>query len=272
MNIQWAIPSYRRPKVCAEATVNTLITNGVNPKDITIYLSDPNEQDEYQKHLHNTGVTVKDGKPGVAHNRKHIQHSYPEGTQLVCCDDDLTGIMTKSTDGKKLQPLHITLPEFAEGAFARSKEAGAGIWGIYAAQNAMFMSHTETAGLRYIIASFFGTTTVDKDVARDNFLESSGEDFLTSIPTLRMHIPNRLAHSKNKILRRRRNRRRTQRKRNQKARRPHNSPTKNRANVPRPSHNIQQSQRSDQHTIQEAHSIQKPKTRKHLLGGKNSVR
>lgn len=181
MNIQWAIPSYRRPKVCAEATVNTLITNGVNPNDITIYLSDPNEQDEYQKHLHNTGVTVKEGKPGVAHNRKHIQHSYPEGTQLVCCDDDLTGIMTKSKDGKKLVPLHITLPEFAEGAFARSKEAGAGIWGIYAAQNAMFMSHTETAGLRYIIASFFGTTTVDKDVARDDFLESSGEDFLTSI-------------------------------------------------------------------------------------------
>ena len=181
MNIQWAIPSYRRPKLCAEATVNTLITYGVNPNDITIYLSDPNEQDAYQKHLHNTGVTVKEGRAGVAHNRKHIQHAYPEGTQLVCCDDDLTGIMTKSKDGKKLVPLHITLPEFAEGAYARSKEAGAGIWGIYAAQNAMFMSHNETAGLNFIMGGFFGTTTLDKDVARENFLDSSGEDWVTSI-------------------------------------------------------------------------------------------
>jgi len=181
MTIQWAIPSYRRPKICAEATVSTLISSGVNPENITVYLSDPEETDEYQKELHNTGVSVHEGKAGVAHNRKHIQHSYPVGTQLVCCDDDLTGILTKSNDGKKLEPLHFKLTDLAEGAFQRAKEAGAGMWGIYAAQNAMFMSHTETAGLRYIIASFFGTTTVDQDVARDEFLESSGEDFMTSI-------------------------------------------------------------------------------------------
>jgi|TARA_R110002012_G_scaffold309969_1_gene517392 hypothetical protein len=181
MTIQWAIPSYKRPVVCAESTVAMLIENGVNPTDITIFLSDPNEQSEYEKQLTGTGVAIKGSELGVANNRKHIQHSYPEGTQLVCCDDDLTGIQTKSEDGKRLEPLHIKLPEFAEGAFARSKESGANLWGIYAAQNAMFMSHTETAGLRYIMGGFFGTTTIDKDVARNHFLESSGEDFVTSI-------------------------------------------------------------------------------------------
>jgi hypothetical protein len=179
MTIQWAIPSFRRPQICAEATVNTLLTNGVKEEDITIYVSDPSEKEIYEEYCPN--VKVKEGKLGIAKNRKHIQTDYPEGTKLVCCDDDITAIQTKSKDGKKLEPLHMNLPDFAEGAFQRCKEAGAGMWGIYAAQNAMFMSHTETAGLRYIIASFFGTTTVDKDVAREDFLESSGEDFLTSI-------------------------------------------------------------------------------------------
>jgi len=186
-DIEWAVVSFRRPQVCADSTVATLLSGGVDPEAVTVFLSDPSEADEYAGALAGTGVTIRDGAPGLVPNRQATQRFYEPGTRLMSCDDDLDGLFAKPTTGNRLVPLGMPLPVLAAGAFDRAAEAGAGIWGLCGAAAAFYLHHSETAGLRYIIGCFYGSVTPDPDVCRKDFLQSHGEDFVLTVRSFLRH-------------------------------------------------------------------------------------
>ncbi len=185
--IQWAVVSYRRPQVCAASTVATLLSGGVDPEALTVFLSDPSEADEYAAALAGTGVAIRDGAPGAAGNKRASQRFYEPGTRLVSCDDDLDGLLAKPSTGNRLVPVGVPLPVLAAGAFDRAAEAGAAIWGLCGAAASLYLHHSETAGLRYVIGCFYGSVTPDPDVCRDDLLESHGEDFVVAVRSFLRH-------------------------------------------------------------------------------------
>ena len=134
-DIRWGIASFRRPEVCANATVATLLSSGVHPEAITVFLSDPAEKKEYVEALTGTGVSIREGAPGAAGNKRSIQRFYEPETRLMSCDDDLKGLFTKPIEGSRLEPLTVSLPELASGVFDRAAEAGARLWGLSGAAN-----------------------------------------------------------------------------------------------------------------------------------------
>lgn len=176
--IQWAVPSYRRAEVCATKTVPTLLRYGVDPAHVAVFLSDWQEADAYRAALGGTGVAVVPGVPTLRAQRRLMQHHYPRGTRLVMVDDDLADVVAKSGDAAgKLVPLPVALPLVAEHAFNQAAEAGAAMWGVCGAANGMFLKHTETAGLRYLIGAMTGVVTPNADYAGEVWPLSHGEDF-----------------------------------------------------------------------------------------------
>lgn len=152
--LAFVIPSYRRPEECMKRTVSLLAKHGIKP---TVYLSDPSETKAYeeaaQKHGLEGRVEIAPGKLGLSQNRNHIRKCHPEGSYLVCLDDDVKGIQRLAADGKKLVDVDLQELFKETHAFCQSREVT--LWGGYPVANGFFMSNRVRFGNYFIYGSFF---------------------------------------------------------------------------------------------------------------------
>jgi len=150
--MQIAIPSYRRADKIFELTIASLIRSGANLADVTVFLSDPEEHDDY---VRQTGGMVKivDSVPTKSKNVSRILDYYPKGTEILFVDDDIKSFEKLSKDGKKLVESNL---DFAKKGFELCHQLGTSTWGIYAARNAFFMKPRITRGLFLQVGSCWG--------------------------------------------------------------------------------------------------------------------
>ena len=143
MSFQIAIPSYKRSGTIVNQTIKTF--EGLDAK-ITVFVV-REEYDAY-RYILPEKIDVIVGKLGIVAQRKFIHHYYPEGTHLLCLDDDITEFDTLGED--------YTL--FIENAFKDCIEYGSFLWSVYPVFNPFFRKNRPqlNTGLVFIIGTLYG--------------------------------------------------------------------------------------------------------------------
>ena len=156
-----AIPSYKRPKILKERTLNILTKHKITKSKIHIFVANEEEKEEYTKFLGKTYQIIV-GKKGLKNQRNLIQDYFPVDTFVVQMDDDLKEIyqlvLTNNSNKykqKDMKPI-INLDKFIKCAFQHTINNGLFLWGVYPIDNAYFMSDKITYDLRIIVGPFWG--------------------------------------------------------------------------------------------------------------------
>lgn len=146
MSFQVAIPSLGRSNSIANNTLALLQKHSVERSQITIFVIQ-NEYDAYRAVLTDE-INIVIGVPGIVEQRQFIVDYFPEGTHLLCCDDDLSDI-----DG-----LDEPFLDFLNTAFNHLHTNNAYLFGIYPCWNPFFRKSTKymTMSLNFIIGTFYG--------------------------------------------------------------------------------------------------------------------
>jgi hypothetical protein len=158
-----AIPSYRRAKTLREKTLALLERHNIPAEKITIFVGNQEEYETYRKEIPEQ-YNIVVGQVGMGAIRRFIQNYYPEGTQVMNFDDDLSEVM-KKIDDKTMVPVTDLAGEVICRGFVECQKNEAYLFGVYAAANAMFMKNRVAVGLYYCIGSCWGLITRhDKDL------------------------------------------------------------------------------------------------------------
>ena len=174
-----AIPTYDRVEKLQQKTLKTLQDYKIDQK-IYIFVNDKPQYDLYKKGLEAdtyTDIIISNTK-GITDARNYIATYFPEGTNVVCLDDDLGTFVKKS--GNKVAKLKDLNEVFAEG-FKKCKEEDTKLWGIYPVPNGLFMKDTITTSLKFIIGLCYGFISTPKDKTLLTSVVKQKEDYERSI-------------------------------------------------------------------------------------------
>lgn len=160
-----AIPSYRRPETICKKTLNYLLNIAdIDPKCVTVFLSDPKEMYSYLDEMNDAGLRVKVvvGKPSLNLQRRFISNYYPEGTHIFNIEDDIPGIYSAPSP-KRLEVVTRLHNLILEG-FSLTEQMRTKLWGFAASCNPFYLYGSRpNAGLYFIDGACFGTiNTHDK--------------------------------------------------------------------------------------------------------------
>lgn len=156
-----AIPSYRRAKTLKEKTLALLERHNIPAEKITIFVGNQEEHDTYRKEIP-PQYQIVIGEVGMGAIRRFIQKHYPEGTNVMNFDDDLSEVM-KKIDDKTMVPVDNLEKEVIVRGFSECKKHNSYLFGVYAAANAMFMKNRVAVGLYYCIGSCWGIVSRHDD-------------------------------------------------------------------------------------------------------------
>jgi hypothetical protein len=183
--IRYAVPSYRRSHGCKERTVKTLRRLGVADEQITIFVADEQDLDEYCSKI--KGISVVLGEKGLINQRRFYNRYYKKGEEIVNVDDDLYDLKCVNSGGK-LESYQGSMNDVARYAFDSCSSYGAKLWGIAAYENGFYMKRCTTAGLRYVCGILHGSYAGDSTMLGDDRpLVSSGEDFETTLRSFKKY-------------------------------------------------------------------------------------
>jgi len=178
-----SVPSYKRSETIKKKTLKLLDEYGINKDKITVFVSNSEEYDSYNKSLEGKYNIVNSNVPTIGATRNFIEKYYPENTYLMTFDDDLNEIQVKVGE-QKLGKVD-DLEKLIQLGFSECDRVGAKTFGLYGAANAYFMKDRTYTKLCYILAWFSGII-----IQHDPFLEritNHGEDYEYSI---RQYIKN----------------------------------------------------------------------------------
>lgn len=158
MDYQVAIPSYQRADRLSRSALPLLLERGVPADAITVFLHDNDPQ--YREYVSTVGVgmgvriQVTDAR-GITDQRTRILNHYPQGTNLLSVDDDVTNIR-RALDRKTLEPVD-DLDALFRHMFATTRARGLYVWGLSPVPNAYFMKPGEiNEGLKFLIFTVWG--------------------------------------------------------------------------------------------------------------------
>jgi hypothetical protein len=121
-----AIPSYHRSDIIQEKTLPLLISRGIKPKDIYIFVADKDEEKIYKENIpKNLFKEIVVGKKGISYQRNFIFDYFKEGQYIVFIDDDISNIRVKRNN--KVSDL-TDLDTFFKNAYKSLKEEGKYLW------------------------------------------------------------------------------------------------------------------------------------------------
>lgn len=156
MDYEIAIPSYQRADRLP-GTLRLLLSRCVPADRITVFLHDNDPQrDAYQILAAQAGInlTVTTAR-GITAQRTAILNAYPQGTNLVSVDDDVTNIRA-AVDAKTLEPVW-DLDALFRTMFMATKASGLFVWGLSPVPNAYFMKPGQiNEGLKFLIFTVWG--------------------------------------------------------------------------------------------------------------------
>lgn len=165
------IPSLSREDILLKKTLPLLLsTYHVAPERIHVFVI----QKEYASYVERIGaispqVQVHIGPLGLHHMRNHIHSFFPEGTEMVCLDDDITEIqqlyireeITDVKSAKRYGLVSLTAETFdrwLQDAFHELHTRHLSLFGIYPVRNGYFMKDlpSKTFDLRFIVGCVWG--------------------------------------------------------------------------------------------------------------------
>jgi hypothetical protein len=167
MDYRFAIPSYNRPT--KQHTFKYLLSLGVNPLDIDIFVADAEQAELYKTHNPEMEHIII-GKLGMMNIRNFITDYYPQGTKYVSMDDDIKYIKMKNP--KEWEESSFADEEvYTEGwldkeiklAFKECENSGRKMFGCYPVNNHYFMKNNLTYDFKFIGGWFWGCIN-DKDI------------------------------------------------------------------------------------------------------------
>lgn len=185
-----AIPTYQRSKTIYKKTLTTLLNGKVKPEQITIFVANQKEKEDYESVLpKNSYKEIVIGEKGITPQRIFISKHYPANTHIFSIDDDIRGFYQlsnqplstlyqtyrktqhktrKKTDASKQKIKQITdLDHFIKTAFQYLEKEKLYLWGVYPTVNPFFMKPKITTDLRFIIGAAFGY--INRPNAQDLF-------------------------------------------------------------------------------------------------------
>lgn len=147
MEVQIAIPSYKRAEKLSRYTLAYLASQKVRKDIITIFVADEEEEKDYREVL-GSDYKIVVGVKGISQQRLFIRNYFPEGLKVICMDDDV----------KKLKFLRddLSFPLLCERMFAICQEEGLTTWGIYPVNNLFFCKDRVLRGRLYVIGCCYG--------------------------------------------------------------------------------------------------------------------
>lgn len=176
MNYRIAIPSYKRPKVVKEKSINYLINNcKIEPKIIDVFVANKNEYEDY-KYLKKIGVNVIIGIITLKEQRIFINNYYDDGDFIIQIDDDINYLTIKK--GKSTEQFN-EIDKLIKIGFNECLKHRTKIFGITPTNNHFFMSNKISTNLKFINGGFFGII-IDKDKNLDSNVNEK-EDYERTI-------------------------------------------------------------------------------------------
>ncbi len=169
-----AVPSYNRLNFFGETTYKYLMLNGIDPKDIYIFVSRQKDLEDYSEVYENV-VLVPENYEGIGAVRDYILNDWSEdGDELVMMDDDIKFI--KNIWGAMV----LDLKDFVDDFFDRLVHNDLYFGGMCLCSNTFFMKETFTTNLRYISGAvqFY---RVDKTRERISTPYRHFEDYFTNL-------------------------------------------------------------------------------------------
>lgn len=167
----FVIPSLSRQDTLCKKTLRMLIVGYHVPEtDIHVFVI-PEQEASYRHRVHREfpSVRIHTGVLGLHHLRNHIQRFFPDGTHMVCLDDDIEElqqmVINPSIQDPKSSKRYQLIPLAKEGfhsfikdAFQTMEEKGIHLFGIYPVRNGYFMKDLaeKTFDLRFIVGCFWG--------------------------------------------------------------------------------------------------------------------
>lgn len=163
----YVIPSYQRADILKTKTLSMLTRYGITPDEIHVFIADtPAERLAYQEY---TRYNIHYGPVGLHHMRNFITSSFPDGTPIVCFDDDIddlvymqedeTVIDRKSAKRYPLQsyPAHW-FRTWIHDTFTYMFACGVRLFGIYPVKNGYFMKSLPPIShdLRFCVGVLWG--------------------------------------------------------------------------------------------------------------------
>lgn len=178
MKYRIVICSYKRQDVLKEKTLHYLISCGISPSLIDIFVANKEEFEIYTKNIpSNMYNKIYIGEETLHKQRNYVRQFYPQNTCLFNLDDDIERL--EIVKNCRLEPITTGLDKIIQYGFYLLKKNNTRLCGIYAARNGFFMSEDCSSGLYYCIGSCYWTIN-DKDHNLDVDLEDK-EDYERTI-------------------------------------------------------------------------------------------
>lgn len=144
-----AIPSYNRVKILKEKTLNMLLTEGFDPKDIYVFLKNEEQLEQYKAGIESPLNWVVCHNQNLSDKRTFIRRYFAEGEEILSIDDDVKRI-------KFLKPQ--PLKQFVSRMFELLKQEKLTAFGIYPVNqtNMFYCKDRVVKGSVYLVGSFYG--------------------------------------------------------------------------------------------------------------------
>lgn len=177
-NFRVVIISYRRPDTIIEKTLNMLERYGIPSRLIDIWVANREEYEIYKEKVpSNLYNKLYIGEKGAYNARNCVRNYYPDNQLLLNLDDDIEEILLLRNG--ELTPVGHNLIKLTKLAYKLMKKEGAKLCGLYAVNNAYFMSNTYSSGLYFCVAAAYWTLN-DKSPELDATLPEK-DDYQTII-------------------------------------------------------------------------------------------
>lgn len=170
VEICYVIPSYQRSQLLLQKTLNMLLRYAIPCSSIYVFIVDcETEIRAYTDALSGLDVNIRKGPRSLHNMRNHIAKSFPDGTCMVCIDDDVEDlrymIEDETVENKKSAKRYPLRPypanhfvDWMQRTFQYMKENGCRLFGIYPVKNGYFMKSSPpvTNTLRFCVGAFWG--------------------------------------------------------------------------------------------------------------------
>lgn len=155
-NFRVVIISYKRHDMIQEKTLNMLKRYHVPASLIDIWVANNEEYEIYKKKVpSNLYNKIFIGEKGAYNARNCVRKHYPDNQLLLNLDDDIEEILLLKNG--ELKPIGKDLIKLTKIAYKLMKTTQSKLCGIYAVNNAYFMSNTYSEGLYFCVAAMYWT-------------------------------------------------------------------------------------------------------------------
>jgi len=159
-----AIPSYNRPEIFINKSLQYLDRCDVKRDNIDVFLEDEKQLELYVATCANEYPELNyiiTNTKGICEKRNYIRHYYAMvnyNRYTFCLDDDIDTVMRK--DKTEETELH----DFIIRGFCECDNVGATMFGISPLHNEFFLRDNVSYNLNYIIGAFFGFISIENEL------------------------------------------------------------------------------------------------------------